>query len=471
MKFCPKCSLKIKGNLIYCPLCKVELLSCADDEDGEATSKVTTEEKQDSPAAELDNIISTADDRKDGPSTNEHRDSLQENTIDNFDRPDEDNDPKGSLKKLESNLNSLEKKLNLSLSQNDIFKGTVVDMQSWIKKLDISLAEIKKSLGSSNNYTQYIEKESSRLEPQIDQCVGELESVKNNLKDLHDKMNKLSEECRISLKISEDNKSKIRSLELYSKVSSPSFEEVQAQSSLPFGEIESSQEGISFPESEGEGLETDFEPSISPLSDEDISQPERVKKSNLPVIILSIIAATIISLWCGFYILNSREQSLQEENSSKRGKIVSVPKSVTSVELPNKTKTKPPPKTKIEEKDLKKPKKSSIQSSHSKKSTSVSKARTKKNSTPPKKSITASAPPKKSNGYTINVGSFQDKKRAQNLTKKLLEKGYPALMFPSMKNKWYRVKIGAFSSFKDARKYAATLNEKENLITFITKID
>ncbi|MCK5421981.1 MAG: SPOR domain-containing protein, partial [Deltaproteobacteria bacterium] len=75
------------------------------------------------------------------------------------------------------------------------------------------------------------------------------------------------------------------------------------------------------------------------------------------------------------------------------------------------------------------------------------------------------------NGYTINVGSFQDKKRAQNLTKKLLEKGYPALMFPSMKNKWYRVKIGAFSSFKDARKYAATLNEKENLITFITKID
>ncbi|MBW1854874.1 MAG: hypothetical protein JRJ00_09390, partial [Deltaproteobacteria bacterium] len=301
MKFCPKCSLKIKGNLIYCPLCKVELLSCADDEDGEATSKVTTEEKQDSPAAELDNIISTADDRKDGHSTNEHRDSLQENTIDNFDRPDEDNDPKGSLKKLESNLNSLEKKLNLSLSQNDIFKGTVVDMQSWLKKLDISLAEIKKSLGSSNNYTQDIEKERSRLEPQIDQCVGDLESVKNNLKDLHDKMNKLSEECRISLKISEDNKSKIRSLELYSKVSSPSFEEVQAQSSLPFGEIESSQEGISFPESEGEGLETDFEPSISPLSDEDISQPERVKKSNLPVIIISIIAATIISLWCGFY--------------------------------------------------------------------------------------------------------------------------------------------------------------------------
>jgi cell division septation protein DedD len=128
------------------------------------------------------------------------------------------------------------------------------------------------------------------------------------------------------------------------------------------------------------------------------------------------------------------------------------------------------PKTKKEEKDFKKPKKSTVTSSHSKKSTSVPKAKTKKDSSPPKKSITASAPSKKSSGYTINVGSFQDKKLAQNLTKKLLKKGYPALMFPSKKNKWYRVKVGAFSSLKDAGKYAATLNEKEKLPAFITNI-
>ena len=33
MRFCPKCSLKIKANIEQCPICKVELLSCADDED------------------------------------------------------------------------------------------------------------------------------------------------------------------------------------------------------------------------------------------------------------------------------------------------------------------------------------------------------------------------------------------------------------------------------------------------------
>ena len=467
MKFCPKCSLKIKGNLAYCPLCKVELLSCAEDE--EITSQVANEKQQDSLAADSDNIISSVDDIKDGGFTNGLRESVQENTTNNFDHPDEDDDPKDRLKKLESNLNSLEKRLNLALSQDDIFKGTVTDMESWIKKLDLSLAEIKKSLGSPPNNTQDIEKERSRLESQIEQFFGDLENVRHNLKDLQDKINKLSEECRITLKISEDNKSKINSLELYSKVPSSSFEEVQSQSSLPFGEIESSQEGIGFPESEGEGLETDFEPSISPLSDEDISQPERVKTSNLPFIIISIIAAIIISLWLGFYMLNSHEQSLHEENISKRSKIVSVPKSVTSVEPPNKT--KPPPKTKIEEKDLKKPKKSSIKSSHSKKSASISKAKTKKNPSPPKKSITASAPSKKASGYTISVGSFQDKKRAQDFTKKLLEKGYPVLMFSSKKNNWYRVRIGAFSSFKDASTYAATLHTKENLPTFITKID
>ena len=33
MRFCPKCSLKIKANIEKCPICKVELLSCADDEE------------------------------------------------------------------------------------------------------------------------------------------------------------------------------------------------------------------------------------------------------------------------------------------------------------------------------------------------------------------------------------------------------------------------------------------------------
>ncbi|MCK5010705.1 MAG: hypothetical protein KAS98_09480, partial [Deltaproteobacteria bacterium] len=126
MKFCPKCSLKIKGNLTYCPLCKVELLSCTDDE--EVTSQVADEEQPDSLAADLDNIISSIDDLKDGGSTNGLRESGQENTTDNINHPDEDDDPEVRL-----------------------------------KKLDISLAELKKSLASPPEYTQDIETESSRF--------------------------------------------------------------------------------------------------------------------------------------------------------------------------------------------------------------------------------------------------------------------------------------------------------------------
>ena len=461
MKFCPKCSLKIKGNLTYCPLCKVELLSCADDEEG--TSQFTNEEQPDLLATELDNIISSVDAINDGGPTSGFRKSVQENTSNNINHTDEDDDPKVRLKKLESNLVSLEKKLSLALRHDGIFKVTVADVESRIRKLDSSLAEIKNSLVSPPECTQDIEKENSKFESQIDQFVGDLESVKNNLRDLHDKINKLSEECRLSMKLSEDNKSKISKLALYAKEPISSFEELQSQSNLSFGEIEIPEEGIKFPKSEGEGFEPDFEPSLSPLSEDDISQSERVKKSKLPLVIILILASIIISLWCGFYFLNSHEQSIQKENIPKKSDIASVPKSVTSVELST--------KTRIEESDLEKPKKSSIKSSHSTKSASISNAKTKKKSIPPKKSITASLPSAKSIGYTISVGSFQDKKRAQSITKKLLEKGYPVLMFTSKKNKWYRVRIGAFSSFKDASKYAATLNKKENLPTFITKID
>ena len=434
MKFCPKCSLKIKGDLTYCPLCKVELLSCADDE--EVTSQVTDEEQPDSLAADLDNIISSIDDLKDVGYTNGLRESVQENTTDNINHTNEDDDPKVRL-----------------------------------KKLDISLAELKNSLASPPEYSQDIETESSRFESQFDQFVGDLESVKNGLNDLHDKINKLSEECRISMKISEDNKSKITKLALYAKGPISSFEEVQAQSNLPFGEIKVPEEGIRFPESEGEGFETDFEPSLSPLSKEDISQPERVKKSKLPLIIILILAATIISLWCGFYFLNSHEQSIQKENIPKRSDIASVPKSATPVKLLQKRITKPAAKIKIEEKDIKKPTLSGGKSSQSKKSASIATVKTKNKSSRPEKSKKISSPSKKTSGYTINVGSFKDKKRAQNFTKKLLEKGYPALMFPSNKNKWYRVKIGAFSTLKEANTYAATLNKKENFSIFITKID
>ena len=78
---------------------------------------------------------------------------------------------------------------------------------------------------------------------------------------------------------------------------------------------------------------------------------------------------------------------------------------------------------------------------------------------------------KKAGGYTVYVGSFKDKNRALALTKKLRGKGYSSIMSTAKDKKMYRVSVGAFSSFKEALSYSATLEKKEKLPTYIAKIN
>jgi len=94
----------------------------------------------------------------------------------------------------------------------------------------------------------------------------------------------------------------------------------------------------------------------------------------------------------------------------------------------------------------------------------------KKPTTAPKTPATPKSPLNGS-GYTVNVGSFKDKSLALSLTTRLQKKGYSALMSPSKDNQFYRVKVGAFSTQKEARDYALLLEKKEKLPTFVTQIN
>ena len=49
-------------------------------------------------------------------------------------------------------------------------------------------------------------------------------------------------------------------------------------------------------------------------------------------------------------------------------------------------------------------------------------------------------------------------------------KGYPVLMSLSKEKNMYRVRIGAFSTVKEARAYASKFEKKEKVPTFITEI-
>jgi len=465
MKFCPKCSLKIRGNLTQCPLCKVELLSCAEDE--EVTSQATDEEPQEQIITEIDHILSTESGTQDKKHTTGLRETVQRKTADKIKATEDYSEVVNKMKKLEDSLNDMENKLNITF---DFFKSTVVGLESRVTQLNQSLGEMKKSLESPHKPLQIIKEEISRWAVHLDHLGEDLESVKNNLRDQQDKINKLSEECRISMKLSEETRDKIKNLKLSPERSSPSFEERRDKGDFPFKKIEISEEGIRFPERMKEDFETEFESSLSPPSKEDFLQPERERKKNFPMIMVLILAAVIISLWFGFRYFKSQKQKVQKEIIAQKIEISPIPKKGDLDILPKNSKMQPTQKAVPKEKDLK-PKELSKKSSQRKESAPVSKVVAQKQSSSSKELKTRRATLKESRGYTINVGSFRDKERAHRLTKKLIDKGYPVSMSPSKKNKWYKVRIGAFSTVKEARAYATIIKKKEKLPTFITEIN
>ncbi|KPJ60638.1 MAG: hypothetical protein AMJ42_01390 [Deltaproteobacteria bacterium DG_8] len=463
MKFCPKCSLKIKGNLTQCPICKVELLSCAEDE--EVTAQVTNEDHQERIINKMDNILSTESSTQDKKHTIDTRKPVRRKEADKTRDSEDYSYVLNRMKELENSLNDIENKFNITSSKSDVFNIAMVDLESRITKLDQSLGEMKKSLGSPHKRIKDIEEEISRLVVHIDHLDEDLESVKNNLKDQQDKINKLSEECRISMKVSEETRDKIKNLEAHAERPSPSLEERQAKSDLPPGRIEISDEGIKFTESKGKDLENEFESYFSPLSEEEFPQLEREWKKNFPIIIISLIlAAVIISSWFTFRYLKSQKQNAHKEVIAQRIEIPPIPEEKALDTSPKSSKIQPTQKAATKEKNLK-PK------VLSKESTLISRVLAKKQSQPPKDTETRRAALKQASGYTINVGSFRDKERAHRFTKKLIDKGYPVLMSPSKKNKWYKVRVGAFSTVKEARAYSLILEKKEKLPTFITEIN
>ena len=76
--------------------------------------------------------------------------------------------------------------------------------------------------------------------------------------------------------------------------------------------------------------------------------------------------------------------------------------------------------------------------------------------------------------YTVQIGSFTDKKAAGSVLKSMKNKGYPAYistMRSSDNTKWYRVRIGTFGSSQAANDYGANLKilEPEVKIVFVTQ--
>lgn len=72
--------------------------------------------------------------------------------------------------------------------------------------------------------------------------------------------------------------------------------------------------------------------------------------------------------------------------------------------------------------------------------------------------------------FTLQVGSFEDKKHARQLLEKLEKKDYPVSLEKAdlgEKGIWYRIKVGEFSTKEEAEEFGKKLEKEENLKGFI----
>ena len=74
--------------------------------------------------------------------------------------------------------------------------------------------------------------------------------------------------------------------------------------------------------------------------------------------------------------------------------------------------------------------------------------------------------------YFIQVAAFRDAADAENEASKLNKKGYKTLIVKAEipnKGTYHRVRLGPFTSLKKAKSFAAKLEKKENISTYIAK--
>ena len=77
-------------------------------------------------------------------------------------------------------------------------------------------------------------------------------------------------------------------------------------------------------------------------------------------------------------------------------------------------------------------------------------------------------------GFTINVGSFRERVRAERLMNELNEKGYDAFVAKATlleSGTWYRVSVGRFPSPEAAQAFAQELKQKNGIDSFVRKIE
>lgn len=437
MKFCPKCSLKIKGNVTQCPICKVELLSCAEDDERIPRSPDADDQKHE-PVDAYPTSSTESDAPVAKPRVNSKVTKPQGKTGDQSHDTSDSHRVNERLEKLENGFKELDSKLNRSIRKSDGFEDSATNLESRISKAEQALDQFKHALKTPNENIQKADKEISKLTLHINHILKDLDSVKSNVANL---------EATLPTPIS-------------------SVDERTTPGDLPIDKTGIQDNGTSFSEQAEEDFENEFDIHTPPSRDEIFDQAEPARRRSSLTIIL-ILFAIVVSSWLGFSYFRSRTHESNNERIAEKIEISPILKN-DILDAP--TGSVGTEQTSTAETIDMKPKETGDFPSQENIARTKTKE-TKEKSTPLEQSKTRNTTLQSASGYTVNVGSFKDKTRALALTKKLREKGYSAIMSASENKKMYRVRVGAFSSFNEALSYSTRLEKKEKLSTFIAKIN
>jgi len=415
MRFCPKCSLKIKANIEQCPICKVELLFCAEDED--VTAHLSEKEEHEQKVIEA-NPASTPDSAPPAqepaaPAAEMGPDTTQSDVL----PPTEDLTVlTRKIKSLEDHLVHIEKTIEINSTKDDIIRSSIVDLESKITKLDKTVADLD-----------------SFPQDRLEKIEAEVARLSSDSTSAHQDV--------------DNKKTTTTPFESPSEIPAPSDEGVPSPH-FSSGDTGFPEEEISFSGDTQDDFEGTFTSSIE-------KQPSvRERKRKLPMV-LPLIALLLIAVWLAFYYSKPREEEMQETVVADNIIVPTLPK--TAEGQPEKNSTVVPA-------DMGK-------TGKEKAAALTTPPPDKKPSKTAQKTSAPAKTPLNGSGFTVNVGSFKDKALALSLTTRLQKNGYSALMSPSKDKQFYRVKVGAFSTQKEARAYASVLEKKEKLPTFVTQIN
>ena len=437
MKFCPKCSLKIKGNVTRCPICKVELLSCA--EDDERTARASNADNQKHEPVDVYPTPSTGGDAPDAKAEFHSKTTKPQGaTGDPSDDSKDAHDANDRLEKLENGFKEMDSKLNNTIRKSDGFIDSAANLESRITKAEQALDQLKHSLETPGENIQQAEKEISKLTLHINHILKDLESIKSNVANLEAKL----------------------------ETPSSSFEDTATPRDVPIDKAALQEDKTSFRNGAEDDFENEFDIHTPPSREEIFDQPEPARRRSSLMVIL-ILLIIVVTSWLGFSYFRSRTHESDNERIAKTIEISPILKNDVLDAEKGSANTEQTPETETAEM---KPTDNEVLPSRENDARITTKV-TNETSIPLEQSKSSKTTFQNASGYTVNVGSFKDKNRALALTKKLREKGYSAIMSASENKKMYRVRVGAFSSFNEALSYSTTLEKKEKLPTFIARIN